>query len=116
MRLLDWAVIFSGVSFLGYAITYFTSEHIKREFERFKLPNLGRTVALFQILGAVGLLASFRIPATLPLASGGLSLMMLIAILVRLRVNDSLWVSLPAIFYFGLNLYIVIASVSPVKV
>lgn len=116
MHLLDWAVLFTGFSFIGYAITYLTSDHIKREFVRFGLPNLGGIVALFQILGALGLMTSFWFPATLPLASGGLSLMMFIALLIRIRVRDSLWVSLPALFFFALNLYIFTSSITPTRV
>lgn len=99
----DVAVWVSSLSFVGYGITYFTSPHMKQEFIRFGLPGLGTLTAVFQMLGAAGLLAGFRYPILMVLASGGLALMMLLGLAVRLKVKDSLWVSLPALFFFVLN-------------
>jgi hypothetical protein len=110
ISLFDAAVWVSSLSFVGYGITYFTSPHMKEEFVRFGLPGLGTLTAVFQIMGAAGLIAGFRFPILLVLASGGLALMMLLGLAVRLKVNDSLWVSLPALFYFVLNSGIFVAA------
>lgn len=83
---------------------------MKQEFIRFGLPGLGAMTAVFQMLGAVGLIAGFRFPILLVLASGGLALMMLLGLAVRLKVNDSLWVSIPALFFFALNAGIFVAA------
>jgi hypothetical protein len=107
--LFDAAVWISSLSFVGYGITYFTSPHMKQEFIRFGLPGLGRMTAVFQILGAAGLLAGFRFPILLVLASGGLALMMLVGVAVR--VKDSLWVSIPALFFLMLNSTIFILAI-----
>ena len=111
MSFLDGAALLSSLSFLGYAVSYFSSPHQAQEFVRFGLPKLGKFVAVFQAAGACGLLAGYWYPLLMSLASAGLALMMFTALLVRLRVKDSLWVSLPALFYFGLNLTIFILSV-----
>lgn len=111
-RFLDAAVLLSSLSFLGYAVAYFNSPKLAQEFVRFGLPKLGPLVAIFQAAGAVGLLAGFRYPALTTLASGGLALMMAVALVVRLRVGDGLWVSLPAIFFLGLNLAICLLSLN----
>lgn len=110
MRFLDAAVLLSSLSFLGYAVSYFSSPRPALEFVRFGLPKIGRFVALLQAAGALGLLAGFWNPLLMSAASAGLALMMFTALLVRLRVKDSLWVSLPALFFFGLNLCIFILS------
>jgi hypothetical protein len=110
ISLFDAAVWVSSGSFLIYCITYFTSPHMKQEFIRFGLPGLGAMTAVFQILGAVGLIAGFWFPILLVLASGGLALMMLLGLAVRLKVNDSLWVSIPALFFFALNGVIFVAA------
>jgi hypothetical protein len=109
--LFDAAVWISSLSFVGYGITYFTSPHMKQEFIRFGLPGLGRMTAVFQILGAAGLLAGFRFPILLVLASGGLALMMLVGVAVRVKVKDSLWVSIPALFFLMLNSTIFILAI-----
>lgn len=112
ISLFDAAVWVSSLSFVGYGITYFTSSHMKEEFVRFGLPGLGALTAVFQMMGAAGLIAGFRFPILLILASGGLALMMLLGLMARLRVNDSLRVSLPALFYFLLNTGIFAAALS----
>ena len=84
---------------------------MKQEFIRFGLPGLGRMTAVFQILGAAGLLAGFRFPILLVLASGGLALMMLVGVAVRVKVKDSLWVSIPALFFLMLNSTIFILAI-----
>lgn len=112
MPYFDAAVVFSSLSFIVYGISYFTSPHMKQEFVRFGLSKFGSLTATFQILGAAGLLVGFRFPAILILASGGLALMMLLGVAVRIKVKDSLWVSLPALFYFVLNTAIFVAALS----
>jgi hypothetical protein len=112
MPYFDAAVLLSSLSFLIYGITYFLSPHMKQEFIRFGLPGLGSITAIFQILGAIGLVAGFWFPILFILASGGLALMMLLGLAVRIKVKDSLFVSLPALFYFMLNTAIFIAALS----
>jgi hypothetical protein len=79
---------------------------LKDEFTRFGLSRLGVFTAVFQILGAIGLLVGLMFSAILLIASAGLTLMMLLAIVVRIKVKDSLWAMLPALFYLILNMYI----------
>ena len=110
ISIFDGAVGLSSVSFVIYGITYFTSPHMKQEFIRFGLPGLGAMTAVFQILGAIGLVVGFWLPAVLILASGGLSLMMVLGLAVRVKVKDSLLVSLPALFFFVLNAGIFVAA------
>lgn len=115
MSFLDVAMLLSGFSFLGYAVSYFRSSRLAQEFVRFGLPKLGGVVAVFQALGAIGLFAGFWYPILISVASAGLALMMLAALIVRIRVKDSLWLSLPAIFFFGLNAAIFVLSVNSPK-
>lgn len=80
---------------------------MKQEFIRFQLEKLGLVVVVLEILGVVGLLVGFWFyKPLLMLASGGLAVLMLLGLIVRLRLKDSLWVSLPALFYLVLNAYI----------
>lgn len=107
MFLYTFCVFFSGVSFLGYGISYFTGTHMKNEFKRFQLEKFGLLVVVLEILGAVGLLVGFWFyKPLLKIASGGLALLMLMGLIVRLKLKDSLWISLPALFYMLLNVYI----------
>ncbi len=107
MTFYSFCVFLSAVSFLSYGILYFTGTHMKMEFKRFQLEKLGLLVVVLEILGAVGLLVGFWLyNPLLMLASGGLAVLMLLGLIVRLRLKDSLWVSLPALFFMVLNAYI----------
>lgn len=103
MIILIW---FSSLSFLFYGIYYFTSPAMKQEFIRFGLAKFGALTAILEILGAIGLVVGLQEPLVLVIASAGLALLMLLGVGVRIVIKDSLLVSLPAIFFMGLNTYI----------
>ncbi len=96
----------SSLSFLIYGVSWFTSPHMKSEFNRLGLEKFGLLTAVLEISGALGLLVGLMINSVLLISSGGLALLMFFGVLARLRVKDSLWVSLPAWFYMGLNAFI----------
>ena len=104
------SVLVSSLSFYAYAASYFLSPHMKSEFKRFNLEKIGLLTVVLQILGATGLLVGLFFNPILSLASLGLSLLMLCGLIVRIRVKDGLLVSLPALFFLLLNLYILAES------
>lgn len=99
-------VLVSSLSFMGYSISYFTSPHMKNEFERFKLKKFGLFVIILQILAAFGLLAGLLFTTILLISSGGLALLMLLGLITRIKSKDSFLVCSPTIFYMSLNSYI----------
>ena len=99
-------ILVSSLSFYAYAASYFLSPHMKSEFKRFNLEKIGLLTVVLQILGATGLLVGLFFKPILSLASLGLSLLMLSGLIVRISVNDGLLVSLPALFFLLLNLYL----------
>ncbi len=106
MTFLEILIVISGLSFLVYGINYFISPAMKSEFKRFGLEKFGLLTAVLEIVGALGLFSGFLINLILLISSGGLALLMFLGLLVRLRIKDSLWVSLPALFFMGLNAFI----------
>jgi len=54
----------------------------------------------------LGLLLGLLFKPILLISSGGLSILMLLAVMTRIKSKDSLLISLPAIFYMCLNAYI----------
>jgi hypothetical protein len=113
MSLYTFSVFLSSLSFLVYGILYFTSPHMKAEFKRFQLERLGLLVIVLEILGALGLLVGFWFyTPLLLLSSGGLAVLMFLALIVRLRLKDSLWVSLPALFFMLLNVYVFVIGMN----
>lgn len=106
MTLYHICIYLSSLSFFAYCISYFTSPHMKSEFKRFNLEKLGLLTIIFEFVGAAGLLVGILYNPILLISSCGLALLMFLGTIVRIRLKDSLWVSLPALFYMVLNAYI----------
>ena len=83
---------------------------MKNEFKRFGLEKMGLITVLLQITGALGLLVGLKFNFILMISSLGLALLMFAGVLVRIKVKDSIWVSIPAFFFMILNAYIFWAS------
>lgn len=101
-----WCVLISSISFIAYSISYFVSPHMKKEFKRFNFEKLGLLTIVLEILGAMGLLIGILFRPVLLISSGGLTILMLLALVIRIKSKDSLLISLPAIFYMILNAFI----------
>ena len=106
MTLLNILIVISSVSFLLYGISYFTTTNMKIEFKRFGLEKFGALTAMLEILGALGLLLGIRFLPLLLVSSGGLTLLMFLGVLVRIKMKDSLLISTPATIYMLLNAWI----------
>jgi hypothetical protein len=92
-------LLFSSLSFLGYGLSCLFSAYQKAEFQRYQLSARRNLVGCLQCAAAVGLIAA-----------GGLALMMLVALGVRVRIKDSLPQMLPAAGYLVLNAYLCVAG------
>jgi len=111
MELYKICTFISSLSFFAYVISYFTAPHMKSEFKRFGLEKIGLFTILLQILGATGLLVGLKFNPILTISSLGLALLMFAGLIVRIKLKDSIWVSLPALFFMGLNTYIFLVSI-----
>lgn len=85
---------------------------MKNEFKRFDLEKLGLLTIIVEFLGALGLLIGLYFKPILLISSGGLALLMLLGLIVRIKSKDSFWVSIPALFYMALNIYILYAGIN----
>jgi len=101
-----FCILISSLSFFAYGISYFTSPHMKKEFQRFGLEKIGLVTIILEILGAIGLIVGFWYNSIMILSSLGLALLMLVGVIVRIRLRDSIKVTLPALFYMVLNSYV----------
>ena len=79
---------------------------MKQEFLRYRLASQRITVAALQWFAGIGLLLGLTQPWLGQLAAGGLALMMLVAIIVRIQIKDTLLQTIPALLYLALNAYI----------
>jgi uncharacterized membrane protein YkgB len=103
-------IFFNALSFIGYGTACFLSSRMKREFVRYRLGPQRVVVGLLQWAAGVGLLAGMWVPWMGQVAAGGLALMMLLAVGVRIQIRDSALQTIPALFYLGLNAYLLLAG------
>lgn len=112
MNVITISVLISSLSFLAYAFSYFTAPKMKKEFKRFGLEKIGLTTVILEIIGALGLLVGLKFNSILIISSLGLGLLMLAGLIVRIKLKDSIWISLPAFFFMILNAYIFWTSIN----
>jgi len=99
-------LLFSAFSFIFYSISSFYSERMIFEYERWGYKKFRKIIASLQFIAAFGLLIGWYFPLLLIFASAVLSVMMITAIFVRIRIKDNVIKILPAILYAILNFII----------
>ena len=78
------------------------------EFQRFGLSQQQRIITGFaQLAGSIGLLIGLREPLFGLIAAVGLTFLMLLGFLTRLKIRDSVAQSLPSFIFMLLNAYLV---------
>ena len=98
----------SITAFLLYGSSCLFSGGMIAEFERFGLARFRRLTGALEVAGALGLIAGYFVPPLVVAASAGLSLLMVLGVITRVRVRDSLLVMLPALVLLLANLYVFI--------
>lgn len=109
------AQILSIVSFAVYGTTCLLPGKMVSEFERFGLARFRRLTGVLQLAGSLGLVAGFYSQALLVFSAGGLAMLMLLGVIVRMRIRDPLIAIAPAAFYFCLNLFLVVSALSEIS-
>jgi energy-coupling factor transporter transmembrane protein EcfT len=97
----------SSTVFLYYGIACLLFDRMKRDFERFGLGRFRTLTGALEVLGALGLIAGAFWPPLVLFSAGGLALLMMMGIVARIRVRDSLAQTLPALLLMCMNLFIV---------
>ena len=95
--------LLTTIAFLVYGLCCIFSGHMVVEFERYRLARFRMLTGYLQILGAIGLLVGFFIPAAGLVAALGLCVQMLLGFGVRLLIRDSLLQCLPSFGFMLIN-------------
>ena len=103
-------LVFSALSFVFYGITSFFSKRMVSEYARWGYSNQRILLGCMQLLGGIGLLVGLTNSVLLSVASFLLTFMMITAVLVRIKIKDSLINMFPAVFYTCLNFIILYNS------
>ena len=110
-----WALtVCSSVTFLGYGLLCLASPSMEREFARFGLAPLRTLIGSLEVVAGIGLLVGLKWTPALWVSSGGLVLLMLCGVGVRVSVGDSVVQMLPALGLMLVNLYILLAALKTV--
>lgn len=89
------AVVSSG-SFLGYGYETLFKDPPGGEFERFGIPQVRTFVGVTQLLGAVGVMLGLGYAPLGAAAAAGLTVMMVLGLLARLKAHDAPRLMVPA--------------------
>lgn len=100
----------SGLAFVAYGVLCLGSASMQAEFVRFGLERFRVLTGILEVMAGVGLLVGLKWPPALWLSSGGLAVLMLCGVIVRVSVNDRLVDMLPALILMIVNGYILRVS------
>jgi uncharacterized membrane protein YphA (DoxX/SURF4 family) len=111
MALVVLALI-SGVSFLHYGYEILFRPRLREEFARYGLPAVRALVGTLEILGGVAVLLGLAFAPLGALAAAGLTLLMVLGLITRVRIRDEPRVMVPAASLGVLNALLVVLFLS----
>ncbi len=86
------------------------SQHMVSEFSRYGLAKFRVLVGSLELAGAAGLGFGFFFEEILVVASAGLSALMFLGVLTRIRIGDSVVLALPAFVLMCTNIAILLST------
>jgi uncharacterized membrane protein HdeD (DUF308 family) len=106
---------FSGISFIFFGLACFYNSLFVNEFYRYGLSEYRTIIGFFQLLGGIGSIIGVFDKRILIISSLGLSVMMLLGVGVRIKINDTFIQTLSALTYLIVNVIICIDVVIKAK-
>jgi uncharacterized membrane protein YphA (DoxX/SURF4 family) len=97
--------------FLYYGLICLFAEGMIEEFHHFGIPQFRRLTGVLETLGAIGLACGYAFPFLVAPSAGGLALLMLLGIAVRVKVRDTLVDILPAGFLLVITAFIAVQAI-----
>lgn len=104
-------ILISSFSFLFYSARSIFSKNMITEYSRWGLAKSRILISLLQFFAGLSLIIGFYNVKLLALTSFLLTIMMICAIIVRIKIKDSFLASLPAIFYAIINFIICYSTI-----
>lgn len=96
--------------FLYYGTACLFANGMVDEFERYGLSRYRRAIGALEVLGAIGLVVGYLFSPVSTLSAGGLSVLMLLGLGVRVKMRDSILDMVPAAFLLLVNVFIVVGA------
>ena len=99
-------ILLSAMTFIFYGLLCLLTDHMKKEFVRYGLSRFRTLTGVLELLGGAGLIIGHSYYPLLLLSASGLSLLMFLGVIVRLKTKDPLIEILPAFLLMLINLKI----------
>lgn len=100
--------LISGLSFLYYGCRVLFRTASRAEFERYGMPALRRFVGVMEVLGGTAVLLGLALAPLGAFAAAGLTAMMVLGLIVRIRIHDAPRLMVPAASLGALNALLVV--------
>jgi hypothetical protein len=97
-------IVISGCTFFAYGTLCLTTNHMMAEFTRYGLLQYRTLTGILELLGGLGsLIGVFYYKPILLLSMAGLTILMLMGVVIRLRIKDPYLFILPAFILMIMN-------------
>lgn len=104
--------IISAALFIFYGLLCITTQHMVKEFERYGVAKFRDLVGYLELLGGLGQIVGYFYSFPLYVfASTGLTLLMLMAVVLRVKLKDPLIQIIPAAGLLLINAFLVLRAV-----
>lgn len=100
----------SAILFAWFGLNALLSESMVAEFKRYRLARFRVLTGMLQVAGSLGIIVGHFYRPILLISAGGLTAMMLLGVITRVRIKDPLFAALPAFALAVLNLFIFAAA------
>ena len=104
-------IYFTGFSFIAYGINSFVSKRMINEFKRWGLEDKRKIIGICQFIAGIGIILGSEFKTVLISSAIFIIMMMIKAIVVRIRIKDDISDIMPAIAYIVLCLIILYETI-----
>ena len=98
----------SGLAFLYYGFRVLFRTELRGEFERYGMPAVRQLVGVLEVLGATAVLLGLAFAPLGAFGAAGLTALMALGLIVRIRIHDAPRLMVPAAFLCALNAVLVV--------
>ncbi len=106
------AALVSGLSFLYYGFRVLFQDAAKGEFERYGMPDVRHVVGLLEVLGGTAVILGLAFAPLGAFAAVGLTTLMVLGLIVRVRIHDPVRLMVPAALLGALNAVLAVLFLS----
>lgn len=104
--------LISGLAFLRYGSVLLFRKRLRQEFSRYGLPGMRAFVGVMELLGGMAVLLGLAVAPLGAFGAAGLSVLMVLGLIVRVRIHDPWRLMAPAASLAVLNAVLAVLFLS----